>query len=184
MTYQLDPDADWTLLPDAVRKGIRESDPADVGSRNWQTISLSLRDSQGATVGRLYGVTMWSWLMIDGLWVAPRGAGTGARSAVAYRQRGVCHPARLHWFLAGHLRLSGKGLLSAARLLRLRGVARFSSESYALPSSKVFFSVPINGYSHAITNAAEPSLHRTATGIAVAPSGESTRPWLSVSSFR
>jgi len=79
MTYQLDSAADWTALPNAIRKGIRESDPADVGSRNWQPISLALRDSQGAVVGGLYGATMWSWLMIDGLWVAPevRGQGLG-----------------------------------------------------------------------------------------------------------
>src|SRR5215216_2760000 len=79
MMYQLDPDADWAALPDVVRKGIRESDPADVGSRNWQMISLALRDSQSAVVGGLYGATMWSWLTIDGPWVAPelRGQGLG-----------------------------------------------------------------------------------------------------------
>jgi GNAT superfamily N-acetyltransferase len=85
MTYQLDPNADWTVLSDTVRKGIRESDPADVGARDWQTISLALRDSQGAVVAGLYGATMWSWLMIDGLWVAPerRRQGLGQRLLLA-----------------------------------------------------------------------------------------------------
>ena len=77
--------ADWTALPDAVRKGIRESDPADVGSRDWQAISLALHDSKGAVVAGLYGATMWSWLMIDGLWVAPqqRRRGLGRRLLLA-----------------------------------------------------------------------------------------------------
>jgi ribosomal protein S18 acetylase RimI-like enzyme len=85
MIYQLDPSADWAVLPEAARKGIRESDPVDVGPRNWQTISLALRDSQGAIVGGLYGATMWSWLMIDGLWVAPeqRRQGLGRRLLLA-----------------------------------------------------------------------------------------------------
>jgi GNAT superfamily N-acetyltransferase len=71
MSYRLDPSADWGVLPETVRKGIREADPWDVGPRDWQTISLALRDSQGAVVAGLYGATMWSWLMIEGLWVAP-----------------------------------------------------------------------------------------------------------------
>ncbi len=78
MIYQLDLNADTTALPEAVRQGIRASDPDEVRPRDWQTLSLALRDSQGATVGGLYGATMWSWLMIDGLWVAPelRGSNT------------------------------------------------------------------------------------------------------------
>jgi len=85
MTYQLDQNADWNVLPDAVRKGIRESDPGDVRSRDWQTISFALRDPQGTLVAGLYGATMWSWLMIDGLWVAPeqRGQGLGRRLLLA-----------------------------------------------------------------------------------------------------
>ena len=85
MTYQLDPNADETVLPAAVRKGIGESDPHDVRPRDWQTISFALRDSQGAVVGGLYGATMWSWLMIDGLWVVPelRGQGLGRRLLLA-----------------------------------------------------------------------------------------------------
>jgi GNAT superfamily N-acetyltransferase len=81
----LDQNADGTVLPELVRKGIRESDPDDVGSRGWQTISLALRDSQGTIVGGLYGATMWSWLLIDGLWVAPehRGQGFGRRLLLA-----------------------------------------------------------------------------------------------------
>ena len=85
MVYQLDPNADWTVLPAAVRKGIGESDPDDVRPRDWQKISFALRNSQGAVVGGLYGAAMWSWLMIDGLWVAPgqRGQGLGRRLLLA-----------------------------------------------------------------------------------------------------
>ncbi len=85
MIYQIDTVADSTLLPDAVRKGIREADPDGVQPRDWQTISLALREPQGTVVGGLYGATMWSWLMIDGLWVASelRGQGHGQRLLLA-----------------------------------------------------------------------------------------------------
>jgi len=85
MIYQLDPNADASALPEAVRQGIRASDPAEVRPRDWQILSLALHDSQGAVVGGLYGATMWSWLMIDGLWVAPelRGQGLGRRLLLA-----------------------------------------------------------------------------------------------------
>jgi GNAT superfamily N-acetyltransferase len=68
-------------VPAAVRRGIREADPPDVGARDWQPLCLSLRDADGAIVGGVYGATMWGWLMIDGLWVAPelRGQGHGGR---------------------------------------------------------------------------------------------------------
>ena len=85
MNYQLDPNADWAVLTDAVNKGIWGADPHDVRPRDWQTISIALRDSEGAVVDGLYGATMWSWLMIDGLWVAPelRGQGLGRRLLLA-----------------------------------------------------------------------------------------------------
>ena len=82
----------------AVRSGIRESDPPNVGTRDWMPLCLSLRDAEGAIVGGVHGATMWAWLMIDGLWVAPRlrGGGHGSRllsvaeaTAVARGCRGV-----------------------------------------------------------------------------------------------
>jgi hypothetical protein len=36
--------------------------------RDWQGVSLALRDTD--VVGGLYGATMWSGLMIGGLWVS------------------------------------------------------------------------------------------------------------------
>jgi GNAT superfamily N-acetyltransferase len=85
MTYQIDPNVDGTEIQEAVRKGIGESDPRDIRPRDWKTISLALRDAQGVIVGGLYGATMWSWLMIDGLWVMPelRGQGLGRRLLLA-----------------------------------------------------------------------------------------------------
>jgi len=72
MSYQLDLAADQTTLPPVVRKGIGQSDPDDVGLRDWQVICLAIHDERGTVVGGFYGATMWSWLMIDGLWVARR----------------------------------------------------------------------------------------------------------------
>ena len=79
--YTLDPAADWTTLPPAVRRGIAAADPADAHPRDWQSVCLALHDDEGNVVGGAYGATMWSWLMIDGLWVAPdlRGQGHGQR---------------------------------------------------------------------------------------------------------
>ncbi len=85
MNYQLDLEADQATLPAAVRKGIAQADPDDVGLRDWQVICLALRDESGVIVGGLYGATMWSWLMIDGLWVESglRGQGLGRRLLLA-----------------------------------------------------------------------------------------------------
>jgi GNAT superfamily N-acetyltransferase len=84
MTYQLDIENDSAAIPDAVRSGIREADPIDVRPRDWQALSLALRDSQGTIVGGLYGNTLWSWLRIEGLWVDQklRGKGLGKRLLV------------------------------------------------------------------------------------------------------
>ena len=85
MSYQLDTAADWNTLPATVRKGIGQADPADVGYRDWQTVCLALRNQEGAVVAGLYGATIWSWLMIDGLWVASdqRGQGLGRQLLLA-----------------------------------------------------------------------------------------------------
>ena len=81
MTYRLDPDADAADLSALIRKGIREADPPDLRPRDWQPVSLALRDAEGALIGGVYGATMWRWLMIDGLWVKEelRGRGLGRR---------------------------------------------------------------------------------------------------------
>ena len=71
MSYHLDPQADADSLSAAVRKGIAASDPPDVGRRDWQPLHIALRDDDGLVVGGVYGATMWTWLMIDGLWVTP-----------------------------------------------------------------------------------------------------------------
>jgi GNAT superfamily N-acetyltransferase len=79
--YEIEVEADSNSLADLVRQGIRESDPIGVRPRDWQTVTLALRGTDGKVVGGLYGATMWSWLMIEGLWVAEglRGQGLGGR---------------------------------------------------------------------------------------------------------
>ena len=91
MNCQLDPEADPATLPALVRQGIAQADPDDARPRDWQAINLALRGEDGATVGGLYGATMWSWLMIDGLWVAAehRGRGFGRQLLLAAEEIAV-----------------------------------------------------------------------------------------------
>ena len=95
--------ADGDAIPAAVRDGIRRGDPPDVGPRDYEPLVLALRDADGAVVGGAYGATMWSWLMLDGLWVdaALRGRGLGGRllgEAEAVARRRGCRAVWLDTF--------------------------------------------------------------------------------------
>ena len=85
MEFQLTEERDVDALGAAVRAGIRNADPRDVGRRDYQPIGLSFRGSDGAIVGGVYGATMWGWLSVEGLWVAEelRGKGLGRRLMMA-----------------------------------------------------------------------------------------------------
>lgn len=83
-------------VPQRVRRGIREADPAGVRPRDWTAVCLSLRDAEGTVVGGVYGATVWEWLMIDGLWVddALRGQGHGSRLLLGAEEVAIergCH---------------------------------------------------------------------------------------------
>ena len=81
MDYEIDSEADVTAVQAAVREGLRSADPADVAPRDYESLCLALRSADGTLVGGLFGGTLWSWLMIDGLWVSEtlRGQGLGRR---------------------------------------------------------------------------------------------------------
>ncbi len=103
MSYHIDELADADSLPAEVRKGIRESDPPDVGHRDWQPLNFALRSGDGTMVGGIYGATMWRWLMIDGLWVTPslRGQGLGRKLLLAAEASAIargCHGSWLGTF--------------------------------------------------------------------------------------
>lgn len=99
MEYQPTEEVDLEALGAAVRTGIRNADPPDVGRRDWQPIGLSIRSSDGAIVAGLYGATMWGWLMVDGLWVAEdlRGNGLGRRLMLAAEALAVERGCRGSW---------------------------------------------------------------------------------------
>jgi GNAT superfamily N-acetyltransferase len=99
MEFHIDQQADSDSLPAEVRKGIRESDPREVGDRDWKPINYALRSENGSVVGGIYGATMWTWLMIDGLWIDPslRGRGLGRRLLQAAESEAVARGCSGSW---------------------------------------------------------------------------------------
>lgn len=91
MNHTIEEQAEGDSLSAQIRKGIRESDPPDVGPRDWLPLNLALKSDDGAIVGGIYGATMWQWLMIDGLWVASslRGQGFGKKLLLAAESTAV-----------------------------------------------------------------------------------------------
>jgi ribosomal protein S18 acetylase RimI-like enzyme len=103
MEYELTEEADAEALSAAVRRGIRDADPSDVGPRDWRPLTLALRARDGTLMGGLCGATMWGWLTVDGLWVAEelRGRGLGQRLLLTAEAAAVargCRGARLGTF--------------------------------------------------------------------------------------
>ena len=86
-------------VAEEVRRGIRSSDPAEVGPRDWMPLTLSLRDDARTIVGGLYGATMWGWLVVDGLWVDERlrRQGFGSRLLAAAEERAIARGCRGAW---------------------------------------------------------------------------------------
>jgi GNAT superfamily N-acetyltransferase len=84
MSYEIEA-IDPAQLGKLVREGITDADPPDVPARDWKPVTLAMRDSSGIIVGGVYGATMWSWLMVDGLWVGHehRSQGLGRRLLLA-----------------------------------------------------------------------------------------------------
>jgi len=99
MDYELSEEADVESLGAAVRRGIGDADPPDVGVRDWQPLALALRAPDASLVGGVYGATMWGWLLIDGLWVADqlRGRGLGRRVLLAAETVAIHRGCRGAW---------------------------------------------------------------------------------------
>src|SRR5262245_54328351 len=99
MDYELTEEGDVESVQSAVRRGIRDADPPDVGTRDYRPLGLTLRAPDGALVGGLYGATMWGWLMVDGIWVAEelRGQGLGRRLVLAAEAAAVKRGCRGAW---------------------------------------------------------------------------------------
>ncbi len=99
MSHIIDEQADADSLSAAVRKGIRENDPDDVGGRDWQPLNMALRSGDGTVVGGIYGASMWRWLMIDGLWSSPslRGQGFGRKLLMAAESTAIARGCLGSW---------------------------------------------------------------------------------------
>ena len=99
MKYEVTEERDIDALGAAVRTGIRNADPPDVGRRDYVPIGLSIRALDGTVVGGVYGATMWGWLMVDGLWVAEelRGKGLGRRLMLAAEAVAIERGCRGSW---------------------------------------------------------------------------------------
>lgn len=83
--------------------GVAAADPPAAGARDYKPLVLTLRNAERELVGGLLGATIWGWLHVDTLWVAPplRGLGYGGRLLAAGErtagERGCTH-ARLDTF--------------------------------------------------------------------------------------
>ncbi|MBW8770382.1 MAG: GNAT family N-acetyltransferase [Gemmatimonadetes bacterium] len=66
---------------DAVLKGLRAFNVAQIGPANDLPLELVVRDAEGTVIGGLLGNTKWGWLYVDKLWIseAARGQGFGSR---------------------------------------------------------------------------------------------------------
>ena len=79
---------------EAVLKGLRAFNEAQIGPANDLPLQLVVRDATGAVIGGLLGNTKWGWLFVDKLWISggARGRGIGsrllARAEAIARERG------------------------------------------------------------------------------------------------
>jgi GNAT superfamily N-acetyltransferase len=74
---------------DAVLKGLRAFNEAQIGPANHLPLQLVVRDAQGAVIGGLLGETKWGWLYVDKLWISERARGKGFGSRLLARAEGV-----------------------------------------------------------------------------------------------
>jgi GNAT superfamily N-acetyltransferase len=88
----------------AIENGLIEhAAQAGVENRNHQTLTVLARDESQALVGGLVGETVWGWLHVTRLWVAPehRGKRYGTsllQTAEREAERRGCHHACLDTF--------------------------------------------------------------------------------------
>ena len=83
-------------LHEELLAGLDAAVPADVGPMARLPLAVALRGADGQLIGGLTGRTLWGWLVIELLWIAPAARGRGHAEALAEQHLGqrVADPAR------------------------------------------------------------------------------------------
>ena len=89
-------EADVAETREAVVRGLGAHNQAQIGPRNPQPVTLSLRDDTGTIVGGLVGELKWEWLYVDLFWIdaSQRGQGHGEAMLAQAEQIAREHGAR------------------------------------------------------------------------------------------
>ncbi len=80
---------------DALLRLLAGFEAEKAGPLDYKALALMIRDQDGATIGGLYGWTMFGWLIVESLFVPDRLRGTGVgtslmrRAEATARQRGA-----------------------------------------------------------------------------------------------
>lgn len=71
--------ADWL---DTIRQGLYQHNREQVGTRHLVELALVAQDADGDVIGGILGESIWGWMLVSTLWVAPGQRKNGLGSAL------------------------------------------------------------------------------------------------------